>query len=76
MMSQTGSCMSFGRLNIHCRSSKQKLNTPSSIESEIVDLSEHYLQSIYLVMFVEELRYYVRYNVLYQDNQSTIEVGK
>ena len=41
MRSHTGGLTSFGRGMIHCRSSKQKLNTKSSTEAEVVGVSEY-----------------------------------
>ena len=41
MRSHTGGVMSMGRGMIHCRSSKQKLNTKSTTESELVGTSEY-----------------------------------
>ena len=41
MRSHTGGLMSFVRGMIHCRSSKQKLNTKSSTEAEVVGVSEY-----------------------------------
>ena len=76
MRSQTGGCMSFGWGTVHSRSSKQKLNTISSTEAEIVGASEYYPRNIFLIMFLEELGYCMRTNVLYQDNQSAIKMEK
>ena len=55
MMSQIVGCMSFGWGTIHCRSIKQKLNTISSTEAEVVGPSEYYPRDIHLVMFLEDL---------------------
>ena len=41
MKGQTGGCMSMGHGVIHAKSSKQKLNTKSSTETEIVGMSEY-----------------------------------
>ena len=41
MRSQTGGCMSLDVGMLHCKSCKQKLNTKSSTESEIVAMSDY-----------------------------------
>ena len=54
MCSQTGGAMSFGWGLIHGRSSKQKLNTKSSTESELVGVSEYLPYNIWLLNFMKE----------------------
>ena len=46
MRSQTGGAMSFGLGLVHGRSSKQKLNTKSSTEAEVVGVSEYLTYNI------------------------------
>eukprot|EP00957_Ditylum_brightwellii_P138707 10573080-Ditylum_brightwellii.AAC.1 len=41
MRSHTGGAMSFAWGIVHARTSKQKLNTKSSLEAEIVGVSEY-----------------------------------
>jgi len=41
MRSHTGGCMSFGLGTLNARSTKQKLNTKSSTEAEIVGISDY-----------------------------------
>ena len=76
MRSHTGGCMSFGLGTVHCRSSKQKLNTKSSTEAEVVGLSEYAPYNIWLVMFLLEQGYSIASNMVYQDNQSAIRMEK
>ena len=76
MRSQTGGCMSFGWGDNHYPVSKQKLNTILSTTSNIIGPSEYYPWNMYLVLFMEELRYYVRSNIFYQDKQSAIKIEK
>ena len=64
--------MSFGWGTIHSRSSKQKLNTVSSTEAELVGVSEYFPRIIHITMFLEQLEYCMQSNVLMQDNQSAI----
>ena len=76
MRSHTGGVMSMGRGMIHCRSSKQKLNTKSTTESELVGTSEYVPFNIWIVMFMGKQGYDINKNVLFQDNQSTIRMLK
>ena len=75
MRSQTGGLMSFGHGAVHCKSAKQKLNTKSSTESELVGISDYLPYNIWMRMFLEEQGYELKSNVLFQDNQSTIRMG-
>lgn len=75
MRSHTGGMMSFGRGALHCRSSKQKLNTKSSTEAELVGISDYLPYNLWTKMFLEEQGYKLKKNTLFQDNQSTIKMG-
>ena len=74
MRSHTGGAMSLGYGVIHCRSSKQKLNTKSSTEAELVGSSDYMPYNIWNVMFWREQGYEFSRNLLLQDNQSTIKM--
>mmetsp|Transcript_11440 Transcript_11440/g.14339 ORF Transcript_11440/g.14339 Transcript_11440/m.14339 type:complete len:209 (+) Transcript_11440:405-1031(+) len=77
MRGQTGEgAMSMGWGMMHCKSGKQKLNTKSSTESELVGTSEYVPYNIHAVMFLAVQGYLMRKNVLYQDNQSSIRMEK
>ena len=76
MRSHTGGCMSFGRGMVHCRSSKQKLNTKSSTEAELVGVSDYLPFNIWLTNFMEGQGYKFVSNKLQQDNQSAIRMEK
>ena len=76
MRSHTGGCMSLGTGTLHCRSSKQKLNTKSSTEAEVVGLSEYSPYNIWLVNFMEAQGYKLSSNQVFQDNQSAIRMEK
>ena len=66
--------MSFGRGVIHVRSNKQELNTKSSTEAEVVGVSDYLPFNIWARMFMEEQRYRLKENILYQDNESAIKL--
>ena len=76
MRSHTGGCMSMGLGTIHCKSSKQKLNTKSSTEAEVVGLSEYSPYNLWLVNFMNEQGYYLQTNDIFQDNQSAIRMER
>ena len=59
---------------IHCRSSKYKLNTKITTESDIVGTSEYVTFNIWLVMFYQAQGYEITTNVLFQDNESAINM--
>ena len=74
MRSQTGGCMSLGLGMIHCKSSKQKLNTKTSTESEIVAMSDYLPYNIWFKNFMKGQGYVFKRNVIYQDNQSAMKM--
>ena len=76
MKSHTGACTSFGLGIILPRSSKQKLNTKSSTEAELVGMSDSVPYSLWAVYFLRSQGYDVDHNVLFQDNQSAIKLEK
>ena len=76
MRSHTGGTMSFGWGTIHAKSSKQKLNTKSSKEAEIVGLSEYLPYNIWLINFLAAQGYSIQDNVVFQDNQSAIRMER
>ena len=76
MRSQTGGNMSFGYGMIHCRSNKQKLNTKSSTEAEVVGTSDYVPFAIWLALFMREQGYDIEKSILFQDNESAIKMKK
>ena len=70
--SHTGGTMTFGEGSVlsHCR--KQKLNTRSSTEAELVGADDVATMIFWTKHFLEEQGYDVTNNILYQDNKSTI----
>ena len=61
---------------IHFRSSKYKLNTKSTTESDIVCTSEYVTFNIWIVMFYWAQGCEITKNLLFQDNESTINMEK
>jgi Reverse transcriptase (RNA-dependent DNA polymerase) len=76
MRSHTGGIMSFGTGGIMCKSSKQKLNTKSSTEAELVGVSDYLPNAIWAKMFLEGQGHRVTETWLEQDNESAIRLEK
>jgi KUP system potassium uptake protein len=72
MKSHTGGAVSFGRGACMSKSSKQKLNTKSSTEAELVGASDYLPYPIWAKKFLDAQGYVLDENIFYQDNQSTI----
>ena len=72
MRGVTGGCMSMGFGVFHAKSSKQKLNTKSSTETELVGTSEYVPFNLWALNFLVHQGYLIDKNVLFQDNQSAM----
>jgi len=59
---------------VHGRSLKQKLNTKSSTEAEVVGVSEYMPYNIWMVNFLGKQGYKVSENVLMHDNKITMKL--
>jgi hypothetical protein len=76
MKSHTGGAMSLGKGTIYGTSSKQKLNTKSSTEAELVGVNDVMPQVLWTRYFLEAQGWTVSDSVIYQDNQSAILLEK
>ena len=74
--SHTGAIMTMGNGAIQSISRKQKLNTRSSTEAELIGVDDAATMILWTKLFMEEQGYQVKKNVLYQDNQSAILLEK
>ena len=72
--SQTGSAFSLGKGSILSDSTKQKVNTRSSRESEMVGADDRISKIMWSKRFIEHQGFYVKLNIIYQDNTSTIKL--
>ena len=72
--SHTGAFMTYGEGAIQAISNKQKLNTRSTCESELVGVDDAATKIIWTKLFKEKQGYHIKRNILYQDNQSTIQL--
>jgi hypothetical protein len=70
--SHTGGVMTFGGGAAQSISRKQKLNTRSSTESELVGADNVSVMILWTKLFMEEQGYTIVQNILCQDNKSTI----
>lgn len=72
MRGHTGGGLSMGRGFPIASSTKQKLNTRSSTESELVSVDDCMPAICWTRYFMEAQGYQVNENIVYQDNQSAI----
>ncbi len=70
--SHTGAVMSYGGGAVQSISRKQKLNTRSSTEAELVGTDDVAIMILWTKLFMEVQGYKIDQNVLYQDNKSSI----
>ena len=70
--SHTGANMTFGRGAVQSISRKQKLNTRSSTEAELVGVDDIVVMILWTKLFLEAMGYEIDQNIVYQDNKSTI----
>jgi hypothetical protein len=76
MKSHTGGIISLGTGVVHSKSSKQRLNTKSSTEAELVGASDYITYTLWVKRFLKEQGYEVMNNIFFQDNQSAIKLEK
>ena len=70
--SHTGAVMTMGEGAIQTVCSKQKLNTRSSTEAELVGGDDSITKILWTHLFIKAQGYKIKKNILYQDNKSTI----
>jgi hypothetical protein len=74
--SHTGGNMTYGQGTPMSMSRKQKLNTRSSTESELVGPDDLSILILWTKLFMESQGYDISQNTLMQDNQSTMRLLK
>ena len=74
--SRTGLCMSLGEGTVYAVSTRQKLNTNSSTESELVGVSDGIPKMIWTRYFMEAQGYNIEDLYICQDNQSAMLLEK
>ena len=70
--SHTGAVMTMGSGAMQTLSRKQKLNSRSSTEAELIGVDDAITQVLWTKMFMEAQGYPIERNILYQDNKSAI----
>ena len=76
MRSHTRGGASFGRKMFMCMSRKQRMNTGSTTESEVVGVSDYLPHTIWLMRFLEAQGNVLKLNIMYQDNISAIQMER
>ena len=76
MRGHTGGLITMGIGCIHTKSSKQRLNTKSSCETEVVGASDYIPWTVWIRRVLQHQGYKVTRNLFYQDNQSAIKIEK
>ena len=76
MKSHTGATMSLGKGSVYSTSIRQKLNTTSSTEAELVGVSNVMPMIMWTMYFLQEQGYTVNDTTIYQDNQSVMLLEK
>ena len=69
-----GAMMSLGKGAVISYSGKQKLNTKSSTETELVGTDSMLTKAIHTLYFVEAQGYSIDHNIIFQDNQATMRL--
>ncbi|MGC8537318.1 MAG: Ty1/Copia family ribonuclease HI, partial [Rhizomicrobium sp.] len=72
LKSHTGAVMTYGGGAAQSISRKQKLNTRSSTEAELVGADDAATMILWTKLFMEAQGHTIEKNILYQDNKSTI----
>ena len=76
MKGHTGGAMSMGTGVFNVKSTKQKLNTKSSTETEVVGVSDYLPWVVWTKSFMENQGRKIKSSILYQDNESAIRIEK
>ena len=74
--SHTGATMTYGKGSPIAMSRKQKLNTRSSTEAELVGVDDAINMILWTRLFLDEQGYQVTENTVFQDNKSAILLEK
>ena len=72
MKCRSSMCMSLGAGEIHAGSVKQKINTPSSTDAELVGVSDALQKMLWYRYLIASQEYAVEDVYVYRDNQGAI----
>jgi hypothetical protein len=73
--STTGVVIMLGQAVIWCKSGKQSIITKSSMEAELVALSDMASMALWMCLFLHDIGINIAPPIIYQDNQSTISIA-
>ena len=76
MRGHTGGVISMGKGTVMHNCTKQKINTKSSTESEVVGVSDLLPYTIWASYFLKAQGYKLTRNIFYQDNTSAMKMLK
>jgi hypothetical protein len=76
MQSHMGGTLSLRKGLVYSMSQKQRINTKSSTEAELVGVDDGMPLVVWTQNFITAQGYNIRDNVVYQDNQSTMLLAK
>jgi hypothetical protein len=76
MRSHAGGYITMGKGTLYASSKRQKLNTKSSTEAELVGAGDFLPQTIWTANFIEAQGYKVKRSEYHQDNQSAMKMEK
>ena len=74
MKSHTGAIFTLGKGSIISSSTKQKVNSRSTTESELIGIDDKVSKIVWSKKFLEHQGFKVNLNIIYQDNTSTIKL--
>lgn len=72
--SHTGATMTLRQGAIQSISTKQKINTRSSTEAELVSLDDEISKILWTRLFLQAQGYNIKENIIYRDNQNSMKL--
>eukprot|EP00957_Ditylum_brightwellii_P032430 2457020-Ditylum_brightwellii.AAC.1 len=72
MKSHTGATMTLGKGSVYSMSTKQKINTKSSTEIELVGVNDALPMMLWTQYFIEAQGYDVDRSIVFQDNKNAM----
>jgi hypothetical protein len=72
--SHTGAVMTMGHGAFHAVSTKQKINTRSSTEAELVSVDDVIAKVLWTKLFLQSQGFNIRQNIIFRDNQSSMKL--
>ena len=76
MRSHSGATMTLGKGMVISGSTKQKINTRSSTEAELVPMDDYVSKVLWTKLFIETQGFTIRENIVLRDNTSCMKLEK